>query len=437
MRTWPLERGFIITSGFGPRWGTMHYGTDFGRDGGSGGLPVYAVQGGRVDRTGPASGFGQWVCVDHPAEDGGGYSVYGHIIPEVSVGQRVEAGQRIARINPDSNTNGGVDPHCHLEVHRYVWSQPGPDRLDPVPWLGDALYPGEGNVPGIPDSSGGPVLTAEILSAAMGGTVSMDRYRQLLPAFVAALRQADCLTVNRAAMWCAQLGHESGGLRWMEEIADGSAYEGRADLGNTAPGDGRRFKGRGPIQVTGRHNYSQCSRWAFDQGYVPTPTYFVDRPQELASDRFGFLGPVWYWTVARPQINAMCDVGDINGVTRAINGGLNGIEDRMQRWNRCKAIGAALLPGEDDDMPSAEDVAKAVWAHRPVGLDGQAGTTAGERITSIDAHTSGTREQLGPWSQLGQNENGEDLTLVDAVAKQGKELAEIKALLAELAGKKA
>ncbi|MBP2208154.1 hypothetical protein JOJ86_005880 [Rhodococcus percolatus] len=96
---------------------------------------------------GPADGFGQWVVLDHPTEDGSGTTVYGHVIPEVRLGQRVEAGQRIARINPDSNTNGGVAPHLHFEVHRYVWVQPGPDRLDPVPWLASSAPPETGGTP--------------------------------------------------------------------------------------------------------------------------------------------------------------------------------------------------------------------------------------------------------------------------------------------------
>ncbi len=108
----------------------MHFGVDFGWDGGSGGLPIYAVQGGTVVNVGPASGFGQWIVIDHPTEDGSGTTVYGHIIPEVRYGQRVEAGQRIGHINPDSRTNGGVAPHLHLEWHRAVWSPPGPNRLD-------------------------------------------------------------------------------------------------------------------------------------------------------------------------------------------------------------------------------------------------------------------------------------------------------------------
>lgn len=147
MTTMPVPKGFYVTSKFGPRWGTMHYGTDYGNGGGSGGKPVYAVKAGRVDKAGPASGFGQWVCVDHPASVGGGYTVYGHVIPEVRVGQWVEEGHRIARINPDSRTNGGVAPHLHLEWHRYVWSQPGPDRLDPEVMLKGARWVGDSPAP--------------------------------------------------------------------------------------------------------------------------------------------------------------------------------------------------------------------------------------------------------------------------------------------------
>lgn len=199
-----------------------------------------------------------------------------------------------------------------------------------------------------------PVDAVSVLSQAMGATVSPERYAALLPALSDCLRQCDATTVDRIAMWCAQIGHESGGLQWMEELADGSAYEGRADLGNTQPGDGRRYKGRGPIQITGRHNYGQLSRWAHGKGLVPIANYFVDFPEQLASDRYGFVGVTWYWTVARPTINAMSDRGDLDGVTRAINGGLNGIADRRDRYTRAKNLGEQLLtliaPTTGDDM---------------------------------------------------------------------------------------
>lgn len=187
-------------------------------------------------------------------------------------------------------------------------------------------------------------MNRQTLIAAMGNDVISDNE---VAAFNEALVRCDCTTINRAAMFCAQIGHESVGLRYYEEIASGADYEWRADLGNDQPGDGVRFKGRGPIQITGRANYRTLSQWAHSKGYVPTPTYFVDSPRELGTVRYGFLGAVWYWTVARPQINSMCDNNDVNGVTRAINGGLNGIDDRINRWRKCRALGEALLPEGD------------------------------------------------------------------------------------------
>jgi len=94
-----------------------------------------------------------------------------------------------------------------------------------------------------------------------------------------ALRLAGCTTVNRAAMFCAQVGEESISLTAPTELASGAEYEGRADLGNTHPGDGVRFKGRGFIQITGRFNYGQLSRWAHAKGLVPSATYFIDHPR--------------------------------------------------------------------------------------------------------------------------------------------------------------
>lgn len=189
-------------------------------------------------------------------------------------------------------------------------------------------------------------LTAARLCEAMGGAVSLDRYEQLLGPVSDALERSEATTPRRMSMWLAQIGHESGGLRYMEEIADGSQYEGRADLGNTRPGDGKRFKGRGPIQVTGRHNYTALSVWAHRQGLVPTPTWFVDRPGDLATDRYGFYGAVWYWTVAQPHINSLSDAGDLIAVTKAINGGLHGIHDRKKYWIKNQALSLST-PGVD------------------------------------------------------------------------------------------
>lgn len=201
-------------------------------------------------------------------------------------------------------------------------------------------------------------MTPETLSRAMGARLSLAEYARLSGPFTEALERAQCNTVRRVAMFCAQVGHESSGLYYRREIASGAAYEGRRDLGNVHRGDGMRFAGRGPIQLTGRHNYTRCSEWAYALGFVPTRTYFVDHPEALEKDEHLFTGAVWYWRVAR-DMNAYADRGDILGATKAVNGGTNGLSDRTVRWKRCLAIGQPLLEGEDD-MPYTEDQLKKI-----------------------------------------------------------------------------
>ena len=188
----------------------------------------------------------------------------------------------------------------------------------------------------------GPRPAARILADAMGGSIPPERYEELLPGVVRCFREGDINTVKRRAMWLAQVGHESGGLRYQEEIASGAAYEGRADLGNTRPGDGTRYKGRDFIQVTGRHNYTALSKWAFGRGLTPSLSFFVDQPDKLATDEYAFVGTAWYWSTQRPM-NAAADAGDLEAATRYVNGGLNGLADRRARYDKALAMGEQLL----------------------------------------------------------------------------------------------
>ena len=138
------------------------------------------------------------------------------------------------------------------------------------------------------------------------------------------------LLVNnlRLAHFMAQLVHESGGFRYMEEIASGSAYEGRSDLGNDRPGDGTRFKGRGPIQITGRANYRTFGR-AIGIDIENNPTI-------AAVPSIGLHLALEYWQSR--GLNALADADDVRGITRKINGGFNGLEDREMHLAKAKAF---------------------------------------------------------------------------------------------------
>lgn len=154
---------------------------------------------------------------------------------------------------------------------------------------------------------------------------NIDRY---LPALNAGMAAREIDTPLRQAHFLAQIGHESGHLRYAEEIADGHAYESRRDLGNVQPGDGRRFKGRGLIQLTGRANYAEYGA-AIGRDLLADPTVVATDPA-LAVDV-----ACWFWVAH--GLNTLADADDAERITRRINGGLNGYPDRLAILARARA----------------------------------------------------------------------------------------------------
>eukprot|EP01017_Pseudomicrothorax_dubius_P037541 TRINITY_DN5516_c0_g2_i3.p1 TRINITY_DN5516_c0_g2~~TRINITY_DN5516_c0_g2_i3.p1 ORF type:complete len:199 (-),score=64.97 TRINITY_DN5516_c0_g2_i3:139-735(-) len=151
------------------------------------------------------------------------------------------------------------------------------------------------------------------------------------PHLLKAMQSGGITNCPRIAAFLGQLGHESGQFRYMEELASGAAYEGRRDLGNTQAGDGRRFKGRGPIQITGRANYAAMSKAL---GYD-----FIKNPTAAASPDWGFKVAVWYWnTRGLSQLADQNNQGAYDKITRLINGGYNGKADRDQLWRKAKSV---------------------------------------------------------------------------------------------------
>ena len=122
--TWILPNGGPMTSCFCMRWGTLHAGIDLA---GPLGSPILAVGNGTVIAAGPASGFGNWVVIQH---SNGDVSIYGHMkYFFVHKGQKVTAGEKIAVVGDQGFSTG---PHLHFEVHKGGLAGP---KIDPVPWL--------------------------------------------------------------------------------------------------------------------------------------------------------------------------------------------------------------------------------------------------------------------------------------------------------------
>ena len=151
------------------------------------------------------------------------------------------------------------------------------------------------------------------------------------PLLNTAMGRFQIIGTKRVAAFIAQIGHESGQLRYVREIWGPTPaqirYEGRTDLGNTLTGDGFKYRGRGLIQITGRTNYAECGE-----------TLGVDltsQPELLEQPQYACLSAAWFW--ASKGLNTLADAGKFETITRRINGGLNGQQDRLKLWTKATA----------------------------------------------------------------------------------------------------
>ncbi len=203
------------------------------------------------------------------------------------------------------------------------------------------------------------MITPALLQSAMG--CSQERALLFARPLAEACERFDITTPARLAAFLAQIGHESGGLRYVRELASGEAYEGRKDLGNVHQGDGVLFKGHGLIQITGRANHRELRPQLLLAGYEDVPD-FEGRPEALCEPRWAAASAAAYWH--KRDLNALADTGrpeDFERITRRINGGLNGQADRLARWERAKAALAKQALETFQPPPAKES-----QAHEPL-----------------------------------------------------------------------
>ena len=143
------------------------------------------------------------------------------------------------------------------------------------------------------------------------------------------LQRFDITTLSRMHHFMAQTGHESGGGRWKKELSDGWYLEWRDDLGNVHQGDGPKYKGAGYLQTTGRHNYERLAKFLNDPKVMDGCDY--------VAEKYPFTAAGFWWM--DNDMNALCDqLPSVETVTRRVNGGLNGLEDRKMYFARAQQL---------------------------------------------------------------------------------------------------
>lgn len=218
-------------------------------------------------------------------------------------------------------TDGRIGPNTLARIEAFetaVMQLPESDAL---------IAPGDATIiallAGLPP---GPSKEKLSIVLPLAVTSRIERYFEPLKA---GMVKYGITTPLQMAHYIAQLGHESMSFLYTEELASGAAYEGRKDLGNKVAGDGRRFKGRGLIQLTGRANYTTYSKF--------TGIDYLSDPTQLSTDPVVAVDvSCWFWTDR--GLAALAEKDDVKAVTKRINGGYNGLDDRMHNLRRAKAV---------------------------------------------------------------------------------------------------
>ncbi len=188
-----------------------------------------------------------------------------------------------------------------------------------------------------------------------------------LPFLNRVMEEYEINTPLRSAAFLAQLAHESGEFRYMEEIWGPTEAQKRYEppstlaekLGNTQRGDGKRFKGRGPIQITGRSNYDRYGKLL--------GVDLLANPELAATPQIAFSVAGLYWQAN--GLNQLADLDDILSITKRINGGVNGLADRRAYYKRAKTVLAARTPTPGESAPRGFEAIREVTTARQRRLD--------------------------------------------------------------------
>lgn len=459
----PLKRGtFTISSGFGPRWGTMHQGLDFAAPVGT---PIYAPFDGKViqgsDRApGTVAGFFNWVWIEgftEPYDFIVGHMQHSSIL--VRAGDTVKAGQKIAEVGNEGQSTGA---HAHCEL----WLRPGRlggRAIDPAPFWGDnATNPGDttpalapsGTIFGIDisDHQDGLALSRAVRDGMTFVILRLCDGTYVDKAFTSHLADAEAQGLLVATYWYLRAPSEGSTIAQQVDVID-RQLGGRKDLGvwidvESVDRAGRKLLTRDDVWAAKRELEK---RGYHVSGIYSGAWYFENMPGgEPSMDGLGYLWVSNYGANRRgaPRDTYLADGGDGHRGWRYPLGDRTpdmlqfGSEGTVADWH---PVDVNAYRGTRDELarifhpnnaPKEAEVTTAVgWPDGPAALNDA-------KLFAADAarDAADNRMQLrGPgdagWPQLGQNQDGQNLTLVDAVAALRHDIAALSRKIDQIGGK--
>jgi len=316
-----------------------------------------------------------------------------------------------------------IDGHCLVELDYgagiwYLWS----DHWH-LPWQKSSQDNSLSSVSASESSQhqGGNIVTRQQAESVYGRKMSDQQFNDLN----SCLQRFKINTVPRIRHFLSQTAHESGGLRWMEELASGSAYEGRRNLGNTSPGDGRKYKGAGVIQLTGRHNYQKFADFIKDQNVMQGHSYVA---QVYPFNSAGF-----WWK--NNNMNALCDRGGtVREVTQKVNGRYNGLSDRQRYYDKACQVIKQLpsTPLHTEELAAKPETGKAATESSDQVSKVEVVREMPKILTPKDVDWSDMSTHLTPHFTLGENLRNDprriphDTTLQNNILTIMRELEKIR-----------
>ncbi|WP_018297158.1 peptidoglycan DD-metalloendopeptidase family protein [Corynebacterium lubricantis] len=457
-----MKRGaYTLTSGFGPRWGAQHSGLDFGAPDGT---PFYACAGGTVQYIGAATGYGQWIVIDHPSSEGGGCTEYGHMwnafATGLKVGDWVNAGDLIGYVGSNGQSTG---PHLHLTVWQTGY---GSVRIDPEVWLQNALHPGEATTAAAKTAGSASTIFGVDVSEHQDGMSLTQAAREGIE--FAIIRTTDGTYKDRTYR-SHMADAENGGLvtaayHYLRNPSEGTTIRQQVEASLAVMGDmvrpmwidvetprglhvdhireaKREFEARG-VPVVGAYSYVPywegqiapgepdshefgafwVAAYGANRAGKPSAIYPGDNAQQWSYPLGNQKPALWQFGSNAAVAGYSVDINAYKGTKEQIRNLFYG-EEELSMSDKQEIIAAIREEGAKT---------RKYMADYTKGFNGPIGSDVKDIREQLFGKDSRDKGQINGWAQLGKDQYGNNLSAIDGIAASRQDNARIESKLDEL-----